>query len=310
MADRSGIPYVDATWNPVKGCSHRSSGCDACYAERQAARFGKDGEHFAGLTESGRWTGKAKLYEHELERPIRWTRPRRILVCSMGDLFHESVPDEWLCQVVDVIRESFCEQRIRGKAPHTFLLLTKRPERLAEVVRRMRWDGSAEGGKGRMWMAESGDSSGYRILGGRGCSGLGNLWLGVSVESMRVADRIGTLVGIKTPLRKWVSLEPLLGPVDLVKATGCTCWDGGGDFPRAPGQRCCIDWVVVGAETGPRARPMERSWAHAILAQCRRANVPFYMKQVDAKHNPMGDLDVRELPEWSARMREVSTTPP
>src|SRR6185295_14646626 len=131
MADKSKIEWTDATWNPIRGCSVVSEGCRHCYAMQVAARFSDKGQAYEGLAyrnESGaHWTGKVRLIEEHLEDPLRWKRPRRIFVNSMSDLFHESIPDEWIDRVFSVM----------AMAPqHTFQILTKRPERMKAWAQR------------------------------------------------------------------------------------------------------------------------------------------------------------------------------
>jgi protein gp37 len=175
MAETS-IEWTDATWNPVAGCSVISPGCTNCYAMRMAARLEAMGlDKYKGLTrQSGRrsvWSGKIRLDEKSLETPRAWSKPRRIFVNSMSDLFHEGVPAEFVARVWQVM----------GETPrHTYQILTKRPDRMAEIV--------------------------------AGLPTLGNVWLGTSVENADYLHRIEDLRRVSAVVR-FISFEPLLGPV-------------------------------------------------------------------------------------------------
>jgi protein gp37 len=212
MALGSGIEWTEATWNPVTGCTKVSPGCKHCYAERMAQRLRAMGQ--ANYRNGFALTLQPRM----LEAPLGWRRPRTIFVNSMSDLFHESVPTEYLEAVFAVMRRAHW---------HRFQLLTKRSERLAKLSRRLDW--------------------------------APNVWMGVSVESQRYRYRIDHLRETGARLR-FLSLEPLLGPLP------------GLDLER-------IDWVIVGGESGPGARPMAHAWVADLRDQCRRARVPFFFKQ-------------------------------
>ena len=159
MADKTGIEWTDATWNPIVGCSVVSPGCTHCYAMSMAARIEKmtPGSHYAGLTDASKagpvWNGRLALApDHILTQPLRWQKPRRIFVNSMGDLFHEDVPDDWIDRVFAVM----------ALAPqHTFQVLTKRAERMRNYllrdpdVARDRWYQSVPAGKWPVSIAEA-----------------------------------------------------------------------------------------------------------------------------------------------------------
>ena len=217
MSDRSSIEWTDATWNPVLGCTKVSSGCALCYAERFSERFRGVPRH---PFEQG---FDLRLVPARLQQPRRWRRPRRVFVNSMSDLFHPGVPESYIADVGRVMSE------VRR---HTYQVLTKRHERMQEVL-----SGSLS------WMAE-----------------LPNVWFGVSVENRRQGlPRLEALRRTPAALR-FVSVEPLLEDLGNVDLTG-------------------IDWVIVGGESGPRARPMEEAWVLGVLHQCRRDDVPFFFKQ-------------------------------
>ena len=199
------IEWTDDTWNPTRGCSRVSEGCRNCYAERVAARFsgaGKPYEGLATMTPSGpRWTGKVALIEEHLADPLRWRTPRRIFVNSMSDLFHESVPDEWIDRIFAVMAIA---------RDHTFQILTKRPERMREYLEQVsderdmqRWARWAD-------IAKSPCAAGmFDELDWP----LPNVHLGVSVEDQATADaRIELLLQTPAAVR-WASYEPALGPL-------------------------------------------------------------------------------------------------
>jgi protein gp37 len=293
MADKTGIEWTDATWNPVVGCSVISPGCTNCYAMRQAARIEKMGAaKYAGLTRPSTagpvWTGTVRLDEAALDQPIRWRRPRRIFVNSMSDLFHEALPDEAIDRVFAVM----------ALAPqHTFQVLTKRAARMRE------WTAPKRGAAGRIIEAVEthfplNDRNPALRDGWRWP--LPNVWLGVSVERQQEADeRIPELLATPAALR-FVSAEPLLGPVDLAHiatSNGVGHRDAlRGVFKSMPanvragrdivgratidvpvGHR--IDWVIAGGESGPNARPCHPDWARSLRDQCQAAGVPFFWKQ-------------------------------
>jgi len=227
MADSS-IEWTDATWNPVAGCTVITAGCTNCYAMRMAARLAAMGaEKYRGLTRKsgGRyvWTGKIRCDEKALDIPRSWSKPRRVFVNSMSDLFHEGVP-------VPFIRKLW---RVMEETPrHTYQILTKRPDRMAKVTRDLPL--------------------------------LPNVWLGTSVEDDRVLDRIDALRRVPAAIR-FISFEPLLGSVAETDLTG-------------------IHWVIVGGESGPRARPMDPEWVCEIEAMCRVADIAFFFKQWGGKN--------------------------
>lgn len=224
MAETS-IEWTDATWNPVAGCTVLTAGCTNCYAMRMAARLEAMGqEKYRGLTRrSGKravWTGKVRLDEKSLSIPAAWKKHRRVFVNSMSDLFHPSVPVRFIERVWAVMSET---------PQHTYQILTKRPERMAEVLSARRF------------------------------TVLPNVWLGTSVEDDRVLMRLDDLRQTPAAIR-FVSFEPLIGSVAAANLDG-------------------IDWVIVGGESGPRARKMEPEWVAEIEAICRSNGVAFFFKQ-------------------------------
>ncbi len=245
MADRSQIEWTDATWNVVTGCSRVSRGCQNCYAERLAATRLKHHPSRAGLADKHGWTGRVRFNEQWLAQPMRWQDPRRIFVAAHGDLFHGNVPDAWIDAVFGVMNEA---------TRHVYQLLTKRPGRARDYFAARRWDDP-----------ETGKLPSH-------------IHLGVSVEDQPTADeRLAALGQIEAAVR-WVSIEPLLGPVEIDEHLGD------------------LDWVVVGGESGPGARPMDPSWARSLRNQCICARVPFFFKQWGGATSKAGgcELDGRQ----------------
>lgn len=252
------IEYVNAVWNPVTGCTKVSEGCRNCYAERMSRR--QAGRNGYPVDDPFRVT----LHPDLLNLPRRWRKPRRALVSSMGDLFHPNVPGRFINEVWMVMRN----------VPHTFLILTKRPQRLLD------WTERAAKSKG--WPIEEIWRS--------------NVWLGVSVEDQQTADeRIPFLLHTPAAVR-FVSCEPLLGPVDLTRIAPMDLGGGvvsagdalAGGLWRKEGRSeryrqvrddiPSLNWVIVGGETDPGARPMHPDWARGLRDQCQAAGVPFYFK--------------------------------
>lgn len=251
MGDKTGIEWTDATWNPVTGCTKVGTpGCDHCYAETFAERWrGTKGHYFE--------TGfDVQLRPDKLGLPLRWTKPRRIFVNSMSDLFHDKVPDEYIARVFAVM----------ALAPrHTFQLLTKRHGRMRSLLNSAYFLQAV----GRVWAEPPSDwplPRDWRVP----VWPLPNVWLGVSAEDQKRADhRIPALLDTPAAVR-FVSAEPLLGPIDLHAdpiGKDSVFWIGH------------LDWVIVGGESGPSARPMHPDWARSLRDQCIGAGVPFLFKQ-------------------------------
>jgi len=252
MSASTSIEWTDATWNPIRGCSRVSDGCRNCYAERVAARFSGAGQAYEGLArmtdEGPRWTGEVRLVEEHLEDPLRWTRPRRIFVNSMSDLFHHELSDREVLRVFEVIRASHA-RALSGGPRHTFQLLTKRANRMLEFCSRLRFDAS---GHGRLYLGDVGRAYTWTSV-------LDRLWLGVSVEDRATLHRVDMLRQTPAAVR-FLSLEPLLEDLGEVDLRG-------------------IHWVIVGGESGAGARPMHPGWVRSLRDQCVVARVPFFFKQ-------------------------------
>lgn len=313
------IGWTNETWNPVVGCSKVSPGCDNCYAERMALRLGfmGHGKYQAVINnpdnviggKAGKWTGKTFCDEKALEKPLHWKKPRMIFVCSMGDLFHGSVPFEFVDKVMAVI--ALCPQ-------HTFQILTKRPERMAEYLTETRrnipiYNEAAVITKGD-WEMMPLDMAQTRSSGGQWWP-LSNLWLGVTAENQEMADkRIPTLLQIQVAVR-FVSIEPILEKVGLnyIKIGTLTTLDALDGWERDVSPKLGviasrknknhIDWVIVGCESGPGRRECKTEWARDIVDQCKAADVPVFVKQLNIGGKVVKDIDqfpdylqIREFP--------------
>jgi protein gp37 len=263
MADKTHIEWTDATWNPITGCSVVSAGCRHCYAMKLAGTRLQHHPSRDGLTiatkEGPVWTGETRYNAEWLDQPIRWRRPRKVFVCAHGDLFHESVPDEWIDRVFAVMT----------LAPqHTFQVLTKRAKRMRDYM--------TAGGRFSDVLeivrnSELGYWAGAEKLAPQSWP-LPHVWLGVSVEDQAAADtRIPVL--LETPAwTRWVSAEPLLAPVEISGYLD-------GMVVHADISRPNVDWVVAGGESGANARPMHPEWVRSLRHQCVEACVPFLFKQ-------------------------------
>ncbi len=299
MGDKTGIAWTDATWNPVIGCSRVSEGCRNCYAERQAVRIAS--YRLNGVIKSTpagpRWTGKIRLSPKAWTAPLHWRTPRRIFVNSMSDLFHEGISDGHLDEIWGLMAKAYW---------HTFQVLTKRPAQMREYLTR-----HAGGGR-HIWTAaqrvEYPRWAPHLRAGGSEPPGswpLRNVWLGVSVEDQATADaRIPLLLQTPAAVR-WVSYEPALGPIDFRCRNYLWCGhkDYYGDIVcpicnDAREQSACLDWLVIGGESGPGARPFDLAAARSAIAQCRAAGVPCFVKQLGtlpvSKVGPHFD-DIHEL---------------
>lgn len=319
MADGTKIEWTDATLNVVNGCTVTSPGCSNCYAMRAGGR-NLPGHPSTGLTVPSKaghvWTGEVRLNERALVLPLHWRRPRTIFWNAHGDLFHANVPDAWIDR---------CFAIMALTPHHTHQVLTKRsarmqlycanpwtPQRIARVILD---EADAWGVSGAAALAPLGyraheeDPSFVHWP-------LPNVWKGVSVEDQQRADeRIPDLLGTPAAVR-FLSCEPLLGPVDLTEVSDCStaldpeCWGdcacsslygfdagcrrhgGDGRLTRK------IDWVIVGGESGPGSRPMHPDWARGLRDQCAAAGVPMLFKQ-------WGDWELaldreQDDPDWRA----------
>lgn len=238
----SKIEWTERTWNPIVGCSVASPGCDNCYAASVASRGLSDAHR--GLAVRGEWTGEVRLFPERLNVPGTWKKPQRVFVCSMSDLFHPKVPDEFIVQVFTVMMMA---------DRHDFQVLTKRPQRMASFI------------------------ATHHFL-------PKNVWLGTSIESDRYTWRADRLRETPAAVR-FLSLEPLLGPLPSLDLTG-------------------IDWVIVGGESGPKCRPVDPGWVRDIRDQCIDAGVAFFFKQWGGRAPKVTgrELDGRTWSEYPERV--------
>ena len=259
MADNTGIEWTDATWNPVTGCTKVSPGCDHCYAETFAERWrGTPGHYF----EHG---FDLRLRPERLTQPLRWKRPRRIFVNSMSDLFHDDIPDDYIAKVFAIM----------SGGNHIYQVLTKRHGRMKALLSDPAF---------RQLVFESRNTPYWTMPDSTWRDWpLPNVWLGVSVEDQKWADiRVPALLDTPAAIR-WLSCEPLLGPLELRShlAGHCPEHDFVGGFCTQryhPGVQH-IDWVVVGGESGSGARPMHPDWVRTIRDHCVLWHRPFFFKQ-------------------------------
>lgn len=270
------IDWVDKSWNPVSGCTKVSEGCRHCYAERYALRFWGERKFTDVLCHP------AKLYEPEKVR-----KPSRIFVNSMSDLFHEQVPDDFIRLVFQAM----------GRSPwHTFFILTKRARRMCELI--AAFNNELDFFYDAWWGEKSDPIMKF----------LPNVWIGVSIENQAAAnDRIPWL--LKTPAAlRFLSVEPMLGPVDLHKIEGDqVSWNvltgtrftytdkGSAMMLLHQGQ---IDWVICGGETGRDARTMNPNWVKDLLGQCTEVRVPFFFKQWGGGRVKEHLIDGAEWRQW------------
>ena len=267
MSDNSAIEWTDATWNPVTGCDEVSPGCDHCYAKTLAERFrGAPGHYF----EQG---FDVVLRPDKLGLPLKWRKPKKVFVNSMSDLFHKDVPDDYIARVFAVMAAT---------PQHTYQILTKRHGRMRSLLGRQEFIDA-------VWYARAeltGEDIDAPATWWPGWP-LPNAWLGVSVEDQQRADlRIPALLMTPAAVR-FLSCEPLLGPVDLTRVAFTA---GGGshldvvhgrhgvpDVWSTGAQR--VDWVIAGGESGRGARPMHPDWVRSLRDQCVSGGVPFHFKQ-------------------------------
>lgn len=271
----SKIQWTDATWNPTTGCTRASDGCDHCYAFTMTKRLAAMGqEKYQGLAGNGHFNGVLKMHDDELAKPLKWRKPRMVFVNSMSDLFHNDVPFEFVDKVFCVMNATMFTLPIsdRSKRWHTYQVLTKRPERMREYM------------KSRAGKFDTGEHPLFKVRGevirGHGAElmnaaailrwPLDNVWLGTSVEDQRQFDiRVPYLCNTPAAIR-FLSIEPLLGPIEM-------------RFLHM------IDWVIVGGESGPHARPLNIKWVRSIVEQCEAAEVPCFVKQLGSKPYSNGD---------------------
>lgn len=240
------IEWTDATWNPVTGCDRVSPGCAHCYALTLAGRLKAMGQP-RYQRDGGKTSGPGfgvTLHPDKLEEPLRWRKPRMIFVNSMSDLFHEEIPDEFVCSIW---------KTMEAAPQHVYQILTKRPERMCSLL----------------------NSQAFVVL--------PSAWLGTSIENRRFAHRADRLRETPAAIR-FISAEPLLGPLDGLDLTG-------------------IDWLIVGGESGPQHRPMQTEWVRDLRDRCQDQGVSFFFKQWGGRTPKSGgrELDGRIWNEYPER---------
>lgn len=293
MSDKSRIEWCDATINVVYGCTPQSPGCDNCYAVRLAPRLGA---LTAGTHQDGAWTGKLNIFPERMLQACRWRKPRRIFVNSMGDLFHKDVPDTALDMVFAAM--ALCPR-------HEFILLTKRPERMRAYLTRMSPQHHRQVLERTAYVL-AGFSDEAQCLAANALNGvlshgrnvywpMQNVILMSTAENQQCFDmRAPEIMALaRLGWRTGMSLEPLLGPVDVGPGT---IWISrqakemarsidyalamGGSEPEDYGPTLPpkLDWIICGGETGPGARPMHPDWVRAVREACVDAGVSFFFK--------------------------------
>ena len=275
MSDKTKIEWANATWNPITGCTPISDGCTNCYAKRLVKRF--PALHGHDLIYETLWPkpfNEIQFHPGRLHEPLKWKKPRRIFVCSMSDFFHENIDGQWQIDVLDTLYSYDAYSR------RTAMFLTKRPKNIIPVMEN--------------W---------------RKCNCLANYpkkwWFGVTAENQRCADeRIPILLNIPAAVR-FVSIEPMLEPVDFGLRLGEERYENCESCSASPvrGQPYCpgnheaggIDWVILGAESGPNRRPCKTEWMIDVVNQCDDAGVPVFVKQI---HDYRGRVihDINQFP--------------
>ncbi len=280
------IAWTDYSWPVIPGCQHVSPGCLNCYAEQLAATRLKNLPAYKDLAvwRDGRahWTGESRLNVAELAKPLRWRKPRRIFVCQTGDLFYERNSNEDIAAVVGVM--AACPQ-------HFFQVLTKRPERALEWFQwvQARIDGAE-------WECQF-QSGGYIFdddweqMPFAKSWPLPNVAIGVTAEDQQRADkRLPLLVRIPAVLR-FLSVEPMLGPIDLeLPSTHC------------PPLYDLYHQVIIGCESGPKRRTCSLDFVGDLVRQCYDAGIPAFVKQLNLDGTVSHDMT--EWPAW-ARVRQA-----
>jgi len=253
------IEWADATWNPITGCSKISPGCQNCFAERMArrwaGRYGYPKDNPFSVT----------FHTDKLQEPLKWKKPKRVFVCSMGDLFYKDVKTFQLNSIFTIINASWLHDM-----GHQFLILTKRPSRMKKYIFEHRHFETAP-----CYYETS------------------NVWLGVTAENQRCADlRIPILLQIPASVR-FISVEPMLEPIHIKKQ-----W-----FIEAHTMRRQIDLIILGCESGPNRRPCKIEWMIDLVEQCQAAGVSVFVKQININGRVSHDMEewpvnlrVREFP--------------
>lgn len=310
------ISWTDLSWPVVNGCRRTSPGCENCYAERLAATRLRNTPKYSGLAvvkECGpQWTGQSRLWTPSLDLPLRTRKPSRIFVADMGDLFYEEVSDEEIAAIFGVM--AACPR-------HTFQVLTKRADRMRRwfewvaEASRDRFVGPALAEHAACWYQRHDQRSTADLLFRSADLAAGRPWplpnvhLGVSVETQKYLDERVPLL-LETPAAvRWISAEPLLGPIDVSPYLRRTTTEPARFCAISPEMRTKygddpqdimltrstrgLDWVVGGGESGPRARPNDLGWSRALRDQCAAAGVAYFQKQLGARPYERVDSTLR-----------------
>lgn len=281
---KTSIEWATAVWNPVRGCTRVSPGCVNCYAEVMAARFSGPGLWGHGVAQivrkpdggiDHRWTGKIVEVYEKLAEPLHWKKPQRIFVNSTSDLFHEGVPDAYLDKIFAIM--VLCHW-------HTFLILTKRADRMRRYLTSPETPGLING---QLMIMDETPTARQRWP-------LPNVWAGISAEDQERFDERWRELSMTLAAKRFISYEPALGPVDFGSALF-------GDV-RA-------DQIIIGGESGPGARDFHAEWAACALAQCHVRGAAAFMKQMGAKPflggQPLHLANKKggDMTEWPSRFR-------
>lgn len=313
MSDHTGIEWTDASWPIHAGCKEISAGCANCYAARLTATRLKGTEKYRGLAVVGEnghphFTGETRLHAEHLKWPLRWRKPRKIFVDDMSDLFYEGHSDDDIDRVFGVMWAClYMGPRDAEYDGHIFQVLTKRAARMRDYLssdRRRRWAQHAA------WLGggEDPDSVFDQTDGWQGPHP--RIWLGVSCEDQRAFDeRAPELAQIPAAVR-FISFEPLLGPIDTRQS-----WERGldaliGGIPPGNERATWLEllgygsqaWAIVGGESGPRARPCNVAWIRSIVEQCSATGTPCFVKQMGAQSRAAHDGHEAEDLRWTGPM--------
>ena len=261
MALNTGIEWTQASWNPVTGCDRVSPGCDRCYALTLAKRLKAMGNPRYQADGNAKTSGPGfgvTLHHDKLTEPLGWRRPRLVFVNSMSDLFHAQVPAEFIALVFATMLRA---------SEHTFKILTKRPRRMRDLLAREAFKTQvADHYQRQAHIQRMQDDELWPPR---------NVWLGVSIENQEWADRRIPLLREAPAAVRFLSCEPLLGPINLAPHLDVDGSARGDHTPVTPK----IDWVIVGGESGAEARRMLPEWARKLRDQCVAAGVPYFLKQ-------------------------------
>jgi protein gp37 len=320
VSQATAIEWTDLTWNPVHGCSKVSPGCAHCYAETLSRRY----KQTLSAWTPANAVANVLLKPHKLREPLsgskEWRglgaaaaaaglkRGKLVFVNSTSDLFHEQIPDEYIGQVLNQIYFA------GAHFGHVFQVLTKRPERMRDCIRRYYTHGGLDG-TGNPSLSPA---TGYGAWSTDGTRVLPNLWLGVSIENRRYVGRADVLRDTPAAVR-FISAEPLLGPLTarFVPETGDYGQVHGGEFVWPDGKTDAdfeplnlvdIDWLIVGGESGAAHRPVNAEWVLDLRDQAQRAGTAFFFKQWGGRTPNVGGrlLDGREWSEFPRAGREAA----